>query len=156
MAAKNTEQLAGALDNLLVQVYQMRGLFDDDDGSIAAAIKDAEEALNPSKEHEYDVCVYHLVRTMVRSVKAKSPQEAARIAHDEVLGIVDQIQLYYGKGEGCPEYTEDAEEVQGYSVFPAGSEEATDDDLYLEYNEDGELEVCEMKSYDQLRNGSKS
>jgi len=34
-----------ALDGLLTQVYQMQGMFDDEDGNIADAVPDAEEAL---------------------------------------------------------------------------------------------------------------
>jgi hypothetical protein len=41
----NYPDLAAALRNLLDQACQMRGLFADEDGTIAAAIADAEEAL---------------------------------------------------------------------------------------------------------------
>jgi len=41
----HTGELRGALSNLLEQVYQMRGLFDDEDGAIAAAVEGAERAL---------------------------------------------------------------------------------------------------------------
>lgn len=37
--------MRAALGELLEQVYQMQGMFDDDDGAIAAAIDDAEKAL---------------------------------------------------------------------------------------------------------------
>ena len=38
-------ELAAALSGLLEQVYQMQGLFDDEDGAIAVAVADAEFAL---------------------------------------------------------------------------------------------------------------
>ena len=40
------QQLRAALQNLLDNVEQMRGLFDDGDGTIAAAINDANDALS--------------------------------------------------------------------------------------------------------------
>ena len=156
-----SKELKTALDELLVRAYQMQAYVPRSDelllDATKKAVENAELALNPNRQRNYDVCVYHLARTMVRSVSAKSPQEAAKLAHDEVLGIVDRMQQTYGAcGDRGPEYTEDAEEIQGYSVYPAGVEESSDEDVYLEYNEDGELEACEMKSYDQMRNGSKS
>jgi len=39
-------ELAAALDGLLQQTYQMRGMFGDEDGAIVRAVEDAEEALN--------------------------------------------------------------------------------------------------------------
>ena len=45
----NTErELRAALGQLLEQVYQMQGMFDDEDGAIARAIEDAEDALEAS------------------------------------------------------------------------------------------------------------
>lgn len=41
----DARELAAALGQLLEQVYQMRGLFDDEDGAIARAVQDAEQAL---------------------------------------------------------------------------------------------------------------
>jgi hypothetical protein len=46
----NGANLAAALRNLLDQTYQMRGLFADEDGTIADAISDAEEALREYSE----------------------------------------------------------------------------------------------------------
>jgi hypothetical protein len=37
-------ELLAALQNLLEQVYQMQGMFDDEDGTIRNAVEDAEEA----------------------------------------------------------------------------------------------------------------
>ncbi|MFZ3211758.1 MAG: hypothetical protein WA188_09595 [Terriglobales bacterium] len=42
---KVKQELAAALDGLLQQVYQMRGMFGDEDRAIARAVKDAEDAL---------------------------------------------------------------------------------------------------------------
>ncbi len=39
------QELAAALDGLLEQVYQMRGMFRDEDRAIARAVDDAEVAL---------------------------------------------------------------------------------------------------------------
>ena len=44
--ALNCPDLAAALRNLLDHTHQMRDLFADEDGTIAGAIEDAEEALN--------------------------------------------------------------------------------------------------------------
>ncbi len=41
----NCPDLAAALRNLLDQTHQMRGLFPDEDRTIASVIEDAEEAL---------------------------------------------------------------------------------------------------------------
>jgi hypothetical protein len=40
-----TQELVGSLAGLLEQVYQMRGMFPDEDRTIANAVKDAEDAL---------------------------------------------------------------------------------------------------------------
>jgi len=42
---KALQECRGALASLLEQVEQMRGMFDDEDGTIASAISDAEAAL---------------------------------------------------------------------------------------------------------------
>lgn len=42
----DAQALRAALGQLLDQVHQMQGLFDDEDGAIARAVADAEEALS--------------------------------------------------------------------------------------------------------------
>lgn len=42
--------LLAALQALLHQVYQMRGMFPDEDGTIAAAIQDAEDAIKQTRQ----------------------------------------------------------------------------------------------------------
>lgn len=46
---EQVKQLRAALEGLLWQVGQMRGMFDDEDGAIERAVKDAEEALEYGK-----------------------------------------------------------------------------------------------------------
>lgn len=48
--SESEEKMRSALEGLLTQVYQMQGMFDDSDGTIARAIADAEEALSPAEE----------------------------------------------------------------------------------------------------------
>jgi hypothetical protein len=43
-------ELAAALQSLLEQAYQMRGMFSDDDGAIGNAILDAESALESHRK----------------------------------------------------------------------------------------------------------
>jgi hypothetical protein len=45
MDSEITSELAGALQNVLWQTYQMQGMFSDDDHTIANAIADAEDVL---------------------------------------------------------------------------------------------------------------
>lgn len=47
---KKNSTVRGALFNLLEQVYQMREMFDDSDGTIASAVEDAEEALGSTED----------------------------------------------------------------------------------------------------------
>jgi len=72
------ETLKGALTVLLEQVYQMQGMFSDEDGSIAAAIEDAETAL--------DDCRYFATYKIPLTPKSKLTYWKAKDS-DEALGL---------------------------------------------------------------------
>ena len=73
------ETLKGALSNLLEHVYQMQGMFPDEDGSIAAAIQDAEGALD---DHLYFVTykIPLMPKSKLTHWKVKNSDEALGLA----------------------------------------------------------------------------
>jgi len=71
------DQMKVELSNLLDQVYQMQGMFDDEDQAIANAIKDAEKALSRTPK-----IIIHVSGGVVQSVYSSEKTEVDILDYD--------------------------------------------------------------------------
>jgi hypothetical protein len=133
---KVKQDLLAAVDSLLHQVSQMRGMFPDEDGTIQAAVDDAEEAAEAARTKATVTLTVSQLNKLVRQADKALKGDSNDAEHDALFSLREAL----AKARDGAVKTSRVNEEAKYFVL--ASEEYAEEGR-IEFDDDAEVSLSE-------------